>query len=522
MGSSPTFGTVKKKKPSDCWAFFVFVQNLQPFNANYRMWNALTNAERKVFIFSFLLHLVTAFFSSGWFHPDEYFQIHEFAAWKLGNAPASEMPWEFTSQIRSCLQPTIVYFLSQIFTFFKIINPFVLTLLLRILSAGLAWWASVLTYQAGKKMIARSEIESIFLWLTCFLWFLTWQHVRFSSENWSAIFLTFGIFLIFSEQKNEIRAFCYGAFCFGISFWCRFQIGFALVGVGCWLLFVRKLELKLCLVLLSVGSVSLFLGVCLDRWFYGNWVFTPYNYFKFNILDGIAAGFSTSPWWDYFLQIFLSAIPPMSLLIIGLCAWATYKFYKNIFVFVTFFFFVAHCLIAHKELRFLFPMSGFIPVICCIALTYNDLYKKILVYRKWLIAFCVIPNFLLLSVFTFKPCIELENFYHEIYAQSEAKKTLILSTTESPFDIIHLVIHHYRHPNTEVKILSQNEKINTYSTESQNVFLFQENFSPPADTLLTAGKFQLTYRSVPTWLTYLNYNNWLARTRIWCLYKVEK
>ena len=68
----------------------------------------------------FLINLITAFFSSGYYHTDEHMQILEFANYKLGHNPASNMPNEFFSKMRSWLLPGF-YFLS--YKIIHIISP---------------------------------------------------------------------------------------------------------------------------------------------------------------------------------------------------------------------------------------------------------------------------------------------------------------------------------------------------------------------------------------------------------------
>ena len=296
------------------------------------MWKKLDNFERKVFIISLLIHLLTAYFSVGYHQPDEYFQVYEFAAWKLGFAPAAELPWEFGAQIRGTVQPLLVYAISQFLLVFNAFQPAWVALFFRTISALGAWWASILLYDIAKLNLATQKLDRFLLLSSVFLWFLTYQSVRFSSENWSALFLIFGLYLLLKNKSKLNLAYLMAGVLFGISFLFRFQIAFALLGLGAWLLFIQKTTYRLLFNLIFGGILSLLLGLLIDRWFYGNWVFTPYNYFVSNILDGNAANFGVTPWYDYFWQIFLTAVPPISIAILFLAAWAMVKNPKNIFV----------------------------------------------------------------------------------------------------------------------------------------------------------------------------------------------
>jgi GPI mannosyltransferase 3 len=53
---------------------------------------------------------------------------------------------------------------------------------------------------------------------------------------------------------------------------------------------VAWLRYLLCSVLPIVGSV-LAISTAIDRWLYGQWVLVPYQFLKFNVLDGKSALF---------------------------------------------------------------------------------------------------------------------------------------------------------------------------------------------------------------------------------------
>ncbi len=51
--------------------------------------------ERKLLGLAFALHVLGAWFSAGWQHPDEHYQIIEFARYLLGEISSDGLPWEF-------------------------------------------------------------------------------------------------------------------------------------------------------------------------------------------------------------------------------------------------------------------------------------------------------------------------------------------------------------------------------------------------------------------------------------------
>src|SRR5436190_3820598 len=74
------------------------------------------------------LHLAAAFLSKGYHHPDEYFQILEFARHKLLDTSGDELAWEFGARIRPWLQPAIYAGIIRALGAIGIDNPFSQTL----------------------------------------------------------------------------------------------------------------------------------------------------------------------------------------------------------------------------------------------------------------------------------------------------------------------------------------------------------------------------------------------------------
>src|ERR1022692_3521309 len=75
------------------------------------------------FLFSLALHLVIAWFSVGFYHFDEHFQILEFAGYKMGTIPASSLTWEFAAHLRSAFQPFIAFSVLKFLKTFAIAPP---------------------------------------------------------------------------------------------------------------------------------------------------------------------------------------------------------------------------------------------------------------------------------------------------------------------------------------------------------------------------------------------------------------
>src|SRR5271168_2644570 len=87
-----------------------------------------------------VVYITTAWCSEGYYHPDEHFQILEFADYKLGRIPTGDLPWEFSSHIRPGLQPFLAISAIRATEFIGITNPFTQAFLMRLVTGLLCLW----------------------------------------------------------------------------------------------------------------------------------------------------------------------------------------------------------------------------------------------------------------------------------------------------------------------------------------------------------------------------------------------
>ena len=74
------------------------------------------------------IYIFTVFTSNGFHHPDEHFQLIEFAGLKAGWNTVYDLAWEYDSQIRPTLQPYIALIIFKTFNFFNVNSPYFLAL----------------------------------------------------------------------------------------------------------------------------------------------------------------------------------------------------------------------------------------------------------------------------------------------------------------------------------------------------------------------------------------------------------
>lgn len=356
----------------------------------------------KIILLATVVFTFAAFFSKGHNHPDEYFQILEFAAYKLNLASLNKMPWEFFAKMRPSLQVYIVLLVYKIYCCFFSFNPFYITFILRFIMAILSIVSILLLIISFSKFINDDRYFNFLILISFFFWITVFNDVRFSSENFSTKIFIISLAIILLNKKNNLFLIFLSGILLGIAFTTRFQIAFMILGLLCWLLFINKISFKNITLLIFAFLISvIFFNFYLDYNFYNEITFTAFNYFKENIINNKVNTFDTYSVLFYLLFIFFLPFGP--LYIMSLFVFIRY-FFKNVITWVILPFLIAHLLIPHKELRFLIPILDFMPIITVLSLIkLKDKFNfDILNYRK-LIKCSWILNSILLLVIIFIP-----------------------------------------------------------------------------------------------------------------------
>lgn len=335
--------------------------------------------------FSLATHLICSYFSVGYHSIDEQFQILEFLSFKLGRVPTADLSMEFFEQLRSWVQPAFYYGVVRALEWFGVESPFVWSWVFRLFSALVGWMSLVAMGICSFVWFKNSRAQSFCLAAIGLLWFLPALHARPSSEGLGGSFFVIGLCLTYlitlpkgtlPESWSLLRTDAWvsgvAGLLFGLSFECRFQMAVMIFGVLLWVLVFKKARISQ-LISCAVGFFTIFiLGRWADAWGYGVWTFSPWFYFKYNILDGKVAGFGESPWWEIFRISLTESWPPLGLLMLisMLIAWLRHP--RHVLTWAQVPFFVVHEWISHKELRFFFPLLSAGPVIVTLCLDSVD------------------------------------------------------------------------------------------------------------------------------------------------------
>lgn len=314
---------------------------------------------RNVFLIAALVYLITAWNSSGFHSADEHFQIIAFAQWKLGALPMTHLPWEFAAEIRSSFQPWIAVAIFKAAGLVAIHDPYTQAFLLRAFTALLALFAIRRFVQVVMVQFPLAEQRS-FILLSYFLWFIPFLSVRFSSEGWSAIFLLRSITALLSPGSKTRNGALAGLFA-GIAMLCRPPVALIVLALLAWSRFVRRDPPKVVVNMLVAASGLLLVGVFLDTAFYGHFAPATWNYISLGLASDPAHRFDELPWYYYPPWIVKYAIPPIGAVILLAFFLVLWKRPSHLIVWCALPYVVVHSFIAHKELRFLYPLAFLVP-----------------------------------------------------------------------------------------------------------------------------------------------------------------
>ena len=132
----------------------------------HSLWKSIMSFSPVVIIGT--IYCIECISSEGFYHPDEHFQIVEFAKWKMGESTPSSMAWELPAHIRPSLQPCLCMLMLYMCHICGLDNPFVQANVLRALSMLLSVTAMTMFYRGNKTLSEMNTEVCIFLCLSCY------------------------------------------------------------------------------------------------------------------------------------------------------------------------------------------------------------------------------------------------------------------------------------------------------------------------------------------------------------------
>lgn len=422
---------------------------------------------RWLLLISLFFHLWTAYWSSGCHHVDEHYQVLEFANFKLGLTRAEDLPWEFGSRVRPWFLPGLFYIGAKGWQNLGVDNPFIWAHSFRTFSALLGWLAILGLVRLSGYWI-RSRGWQLATALGFSFWFIPYLHSRTSSESWSGSLFWLAFAAYFVSSRGLMRpwiSFAVGIL-MGLAMECRFQVAFMVLGFLSWIFFLSKENRHS--IIPIVGGIFLvrLLGMGIDYWGYGNWVFAPFNYFKVNIWEGRAAQFGEKPWWFYGVQSFVFAVPPLSFLLIASVAtlWICFPFHPLTWALLPFF--LVHSFIGHKELRFLFPLV--LGAVFSIGIVGEWLKYRV---PRWAVQSALVFNGVLLFIVGSLPARTEMWVFERVFRKN---LPIVFTTIDPPFQFSGMPIYFYRPRSLEFHTVSSSSELENILNQKGQVWLLQK------------------------------------------------
>eukprot|EP01063_Lacrimia_lanifica_P015425 TRINITY_DN22196_c0_g1_i1.p1 TRINITY_DN22196_c0_g1~~TRINITY_DN22196_c0_g1_i1.p1 ORF type:complete len:550 (+),score=145.79 TRINITY_DN22196_c0_g1_i1:47-1651(+) len=242
--------------------------------------------------------------------PDEYWQGPEVGYYMVYGK--GWLTWEWESGIRSWLHPAMFWAvfagMRAVETVLGATLPGCLAVLLpRALQGGIAFAADGAVYALAKACAGKATARTVFL-MTATSWFASYCTTRTFSNSAEALLTLCGVccavwgrdawFLQCAGAATAMRTT--SAVTWAVVIAARFLFsrrgpapdwGFARATVWATVMWVAA-------------------STCLDAAAAGRWYFSPWEFLKFNVLEGKSAAFGVHPWHWYFTQGFPAMLGP--------------------------------------------------------------------------------------------------------------------------------------------------------------------------------------------------------------------
>ena len=448
-----------------------------------------------------LVTLVTAYFSETFFFPDEHFQVLEFMSYKLSTTSAADLPWEFHAQARPWMQPFLYYLIAKPLMIAGVRDLFTVTFVLRLATAGVALAALVAFAKLLIGDLARPDEKFAYARMLPFMGFLPYLFVRTSGENLSGALFTLGLVLAVQAARSDSlrRIAVAGVFC-GLAFECRYQSAILALGLLVWLAFPARARKSLLATFAAAAVVPVAAAFPIDRWGYGAWCFPPWNYIDVNIIQGVAARkFGSAPFFAYVYLLPANIFFPIAAVLVVAMIVACLRNPRHYVTWATAPFFVVHCLLAHKEERFLFPLAILSTSYPVLAFSPSSdrllgIFGRLWAYRSSIlskaVAWSAVAAMAFLAVYPFgiRPHMKMAKYVYRHFSAGLIGYTF----DEEPFKTYPM----YRPPHYRSDTLQSRAELEALLAKGP-VYLFSETPTIPGQVLPKGVQANLLYSEFP-------------------------
>jgi len=315
------------------------------------------------FIACFAFRVVNALVVRTFFNADEFWQGPEVAhriAYGYGF-----LTWEWRKRLRGYLHPLVYAAVYRAGDAIGIRGDAWSRNAPRLTHAALAAWHDVGCYRLAMRLFG-ADAANWALKLRTLNWFVFFCETRSFSNCMEGCFVTWALTYWPTEtlggasrgaRKRRLKALFFAAMACAV----RPTSAVVFLGLGLWTLMNRRdgWVAKCRFVAFEVAPtacVALALTAGVDRYFYGEWTFVPWNFIKFNVLGGGSAIYGAHPWHWYLSQGYPAVMGTM--LPLTLAGFWRHRATKPDPFIVTFWTLLGYSLPAHKEFRFILPCVG--------------------------------------------------------------------------------------------------------------------------------------------------------------------
>jgi phosphatidylinositol glycan class B len=282
------------------------------------------------------------------FNPDEHWQANEVAHHLVFKEPEALLTWEWLppAEIRGWAHPLVFAIFYKTLAITGLDTRWLVAWGPRLIQSFFAASCDVAVGVLGGERAQTLQLLN---------WFLAFCLPRTYSNSLETVLFTWSLVFYF-KRNDALKTFLISA----LTLLIRPTSAVLFIPIGVHYLFVKKGSLSM---VLPGALLYLVLTAVIDRIGYRHWVFVPWNFFKFNSMDGVSAMYGSHPFLWYFyagLPFMLGPhIIPLAValanekvrnkhaLLLSICLFAVLVFSLN----------------PHKEFRFLLPLMPSLSVI---------------------------------------------------------------------------------------------------------------------------------------------------------------
>lgn len=497
---------------------------------------------------------VCAWFSIGFHQLDEYAMITEFASAKLGTTDPKTLSWEYASKIRPWLHPAINVMIVRVAETIGIGDRFVQAFFFRFAAGMISWAAILLLMLSFPKLGVPEDKRKTAAWFLSLLFFTPYLMVRPSSEMMAAAFLTASVAVLFlggenetsgSKKKISLSHVFLAGILMGFAFVFRYQTGAVALGIGAWLLFQTRPGFRNFIFFSLALIPPIVLGFWIDRWGYGQWTATPWNYFYENLVKGVAASMGTKPFYAFFYLTAQGPFAPLIFIVMLGTFFFWIRFPSHLLTWAGLPFFLLHSAIAHKEPRFMFPLAWISAISFFLFLSappaepsagfFSKIQSAIGRMAAWLwskrksrLVWVVYGlNLVAFLFFLFSPVrteIQMQKvIYENIPAGSE-----LYSRGWDPYENMGVGGMYFYRPKGLILRKVRNDaelfKLLTARTSEPVYYSLDDGRLPEggsAEERKQLSRARLLFQAFPDWMSHYNFFDWQGRTVQWRFYRFD-